>query len=107
MAAAVPQRIGSWMSERMGRLSRLQTSLGRSKTGAMSPTSDSRGLTMDEHDVGFELGSSATAHCESKASQSSARPVEDPWGQKNAILVTTEVTLTVTQEERIERVLGF
>lgn len=90
----------------MGRLSRLQTTLGRSKTGAASPTSDSRGLT-DEHDVGFELGSSATAHCDSKASQSSERPVADPWGQKNAILVTTEVTLTVTQEERIERVLGF
>lgn len=106
MAAVVPQRTANWMSERMGKLSRLQTTLGRSKTGAASPTSDSRGLT-DDHEVGLELGSSATAQYESKASQSGARPVEDPWGQMNAILVTTEVTLTVTQEERIERVLGF
>ncbi|ROW12208.1 hypothetical protein VMCG_00348 [Cytospora schulzeri] len=106
VAAAVPQRMSSWMSERIGRLSRLHTTLGRSKTGAASPTSDSRGLT-DENEIGFELGSSATAQYESKASQSSVRPIVDPWMQKDAILVTTEVTLTVTQEERIEQVLGF
>lgn len=106
MAAAVPQRIANWMSDRMGRLSRMQITLGRSKTGATSPTSDSRGLT-DENEIGFELGSSAMAQYESKASHSSIRPVQDPWMENNGIIVTTEVTLTVTQEERIERVLGF
>lgn len=106
VAAAVPGRIANWMSDRMGRLSRMQITLGRSKTGATSPTSDSRGLT-DENEIGFELGSSAMAQYESKASHSSIRPVQDPWMENNGIVVTTEVTLTVTQEERIERVLGF
>lgn len=105
MAAAVPQKIANWMSDRMDRLSRMQITLGRSKTGAASPTSDSRGLT-DENDIGLELGASVGQY-ESKASHSSIKPVSDPWMENNGIMVTTEVTLTVTQEERIEQVLGF
>ncbi|KUI65185.1 hypothetical protein VM1G_00601 [Cytospora mali] len=109
VAAAVPRQISNWISERMERLTLIQSSRGRSKTGgATSPTSDSRGLTCtDEHDLCIELGTTTTSQIEAKHGVGSSILNDDPWLQANGILVTKEVTLTVTQEQRIEQVLGF
>lgn len=93
----------------MANLSRISTSLGRSKTGgASSPTSDSRALT-DESDLCYELGMPASTQYEVRLGKGDIRQSSNPWLQLggDGILVTKEVTLTVTQEERIERVIGF
>lgn len=95
------------MSERLSKLSRIHTSLGRSRTGASSPTSDSRGLTDESEGLELGIGPPTRVHVES--GKGHLRHSSSPWLQmgKDGIVVTKEVTLTVTQEERIERVIGF
>ncbi|KAK7741981.1 hypothetical protein SLS53_004564 [Cytospora paraplurivora] len=84
----------------------MHSTLGRSKTGAASPNSDSRGLT-DDSEIALELGIPGTTYCEVKHSKGDARRISDPWAENNAIVVTKEVTLTVSQEDQIENVIGF
>lgn len=110
VAAAIPRHIASWMSERMAKM---HSSIGRSVSGSAiiphDPFDDSRALTAEISALGrgFELGSSATAHYQAKSGQGSVTASDDPELQTDVIVVTKEVTLTVTQEERIERVIGF
>jgi hypothetical protein len=90
----------------MTRISRLQsTVLGRTKTGA-STTSDSRGLT-DDTETALELGTGIPIKACVEVAPNEHKPVTDPWMENQGIMVTTELKVEVSQEDRIERVIGF
>lgn len=95
------------MSARMARLS--STLLGRSK-GGMTLTSECRdGTNDDEVGLNLELGN-APGRPPAKSSAQAGRGENSSvdWGTMNkGIMVTKEVTVTYTEEERIQRVIGF
>lgn len=94
------------MSDRMARISRLQsTVLGRSKTG-VSMTSDSRGLT-DDTEMALELGAGIPNKARVEVVPDEHKVVTDPWMENQGIVVTTDIKVEVSQEDRIERVIGF
>ncbi|KAF3768857.1 hypothetical protein M406DRAFT_71826 [Cryphonectria parasitica EP155] len=101
LAAVVPQRVADWLSQRMGRLSSFSTDvLTRSKTRNMS-------LTSDDADYGWELTNSAFA-ARTGVRASPTQEDNTDWGELNrAIVVTKEVHVEYSQEERIERIIGF
>ncbi|KAL2282576.1 hypothetical protein FJTKL_10441 [Diaporthe vaccinii] len=106
VAAAVPRRFANWMSDRMARISRLQsTVLGRSKTG-VSMTSDSRGLT-DDTEPALELGAGIPTKARVEVVPDEQKTITDPWMEGQGIVVTTDIKVEVSQEDRIERVIGF
>lgn len=106
VAAAVPKRFANWMADRMARISRLQsTVLGRSKTG-VSMTSDSRGLT-DDTEMALELGAGIPTKARVEVAPNEQKVVTDPWMENQGIMVTTDIKVEVSQEDRIERVIGF
>lgn len=106
LAAMVPRRLANWMSDRMARISRLNsTVLGRSKTG-VSMTSDSRGLT-DDTEMALELGAGIPTKSHVEVAPNEQKVVTDPWMENQGIIVTTDIKVEVSQEDRIERVIGF
>ncbi|KAK2604789.1 hypothetical protein N8I77_007689 [Diaporthe amygdali] len=106
VAAAVPRKFANWMSDRMARISRLQsTVLGRSKTG-VSMTSDSRGLT-DDTEMVLELGTAPPTKARVEVAPDEVKAMTDPWMENQGIVVTTDIKIEVSQEDRIERIIGF
>lgn len=108
MAAAVPQRL----LDRFRRLPSTMLSRGTRKTGNMSLTS----LTgHDEGELGLSLelgdgprGVKSSAHAASTPRRhGTADSAVDAGMLNKGIVVTNEVTVTYTQEERIERIIGF
>lgn len=97
--------------DRFDRLRRLPSEvLSRSrtrKTGNMSLSS-----VTDETDLGLELGDGprgvkSSAHAASGHGGRHAHGGLDSSMLNKGIVVTNEVTVTYTQEERIERIIGF
>lgn len=88
------------------------TVLGRSK-GGLTLTSDCRdgsnGTNDDEIGLNLEMGVNpgrSAAKSSVQAGRGENGSVD--WGMMNqGIMVTKEVTVTYTEEERIERVIGF
>jgi hypothetical protein len=73
-------------------------------------TSESRGLTRtDDADVALELGAGIPneARAESASTDKQKPAITDPWMENQGIVVTTEIKVEVSQEDRIERVIGF
>lgn len=90
----------------MARISRLQsTVLGRSKTG-VSMTSDSRGLT-DDTEMVLELGTAPPTKARVEVAPDEVKAMTDPWMENQGIVVTTDIKIEVSQEDRIERIIGF
>lgn len=95
------------MSFRMARLG--TTMLGRSR-GGMTLTSECRDTTNDDEvELNLELGNAPgrpPAKSSAQAGRGEGGSVD--WGMMNkGIMVTKEVTVTYTEEERIQRVIGF
>lgn len=91
------------------------TVLGRSNKGGMTLSSECRdgshGLNDDEVGLNLELElGNAPGRPPAKSSAQAGRGETSgvDWGTMNkGIMVTKEVTVTYTEEERIQRVIGF
>lgn len=111
MAAAVPQRL----LDRFRRLPSTVLSRGTRKTGNMSLTSLTGHDEGGELGLGLELGDGPRGVKSSAHAASAPRPRHgtadsaglDAGMLNKGIVVTNEVTVTYTQEERIERIIGF
>lgn len=94
------------LANRLARLTRLpSTMLSRSRqSGQMSLNS-----TSEDHDLGMELvkGSGARAGKSSARAERQRNNSVESGMLTKGIVVTNEVTITYTQEERIERIIGF
>lgn len=111
IVAVIPSSIRKWMSSKMARLG--STVLGRSNKGGVTLNSEcrdgSRGTNDDEIRLNLELGTAPgrpPAKSSAQAERGETSSVD--WGTMNkGIMVTKEVTVTYTEEERIQRVIGF
>lgn len=71
-------------------------------------TSDSRGLT-DDTETALELGAGIPNKARVEVVPDEQKNITDPWleNQGMGIVVTTDIKVEVSQEDRIERVIGF
>lgn len=69
-------------------------------------TSDSRGLT-DDTDMALELGAGIPTKARVEVAPNEQKVVTDPWMENQGIMVTTDIKVEVSQEDRIERIIGF
>lgn len=69
-------------------------------------TSDSRGLT-DDTEMALELGAGIPNKARVEVVPDEHKVVTDPWMENQGIVVTTDIKVEVSQEDRIERVIGF
>lgn len=111
IVAMIPASIRNWMSAKMAQLG--STVLGRSNKGGMTLSSECRdgshGTNDDEIGLNLELGT-APGRIPAKSSAQAGRGETSSvdWGTMNkGIMVTKEVSVTYTEEERIQRVIGF
>lgn len=101
------------MSAKMAQLG--STVLGRSNKGGMTLNSECRdgshGTNDDEIELNLELELNKAPGRPAPKTHTQARRGEGSsvdWGSMNkGIMVTKEVTVTYTEEERIQRVIGF
>lgn len=103
----VPSKVRKWVALRMERLG--STMLGRSslKGGNLSLRSESREPDYDDRNL--ELGSAPGSRpAKSSAHAGRGENGSVDWRMLNeGIVVTKEVSVTYTEEERIQRVIGF
>lgn len=96
------------MAQRMLRLTHLHTSvLSRTKTGNMSLASEAGAIGHDDGDFAMELANGSSPP---KASAHAGRGQKGDvdWDMLNqGIVVTHEVEITYSQEEMIEKIIGF